>query len=692
MPLAVAGHSPRHIAEQPHISPMTVTTCRTRIMEKTGLNPAPAVACPPGPDRLPSPLVPGRRMSVPAPCRQPTATPTAPRRQPTATHMTHLDPRVDLSISTLHHLYATGRLTPTALIDRLWPALAADDTHHAWIHRLSRAQLAPYLDALDGGSPASRPLYGIPFAIKDNIDLAGVPTTAACPAFAYVPARSAVTVQRLIDAGAIPVGKTNLDQFATGLVGVRSPYGACRNSFDPAYVSGGSSSGSAVVVARGLASFSLGTDTAGSGRVPAAFNNLIGHKPSCGLLSTRGAVPACRSIDAISIFAGTAEDAQRVLAAGAGFDTEDPFSRAARPFGFDFGSASGFRFGVPRARDLEFFGNADYPALFAAAVERLQALGGTAVEFDLQPLLAAARLLYEGPWVAERYAGIRDFFDAHADEMHPVTREITAKSRNWLAADAYAALYRLRALRRIADAMWTDVDCAVTPTAGTHYRIDAVEADPIRLNANLGYYTNFMNLLDYAATAVPAGFTAAGMPFGVTLFAPAHADVPLLRLASKLQRAGVATIGATGAPLPAAAPVAAMPAPSGQVRVAVCGAHLSGLPLNHQLSSRRARLVCATRSAPVYRFYALPGGPPFRPGMVRVADGGAAIELEVWELAATEFGSFVASIPAPLGIGSVELADGTRVPGFVCEAYAVAAATDITAMGGWRAYLATLTS
>ena len=597
---------------------------------------------------------------------------------------------LDLSISSLHRRYRDGDFTPAALIDLLWPALAAEDTHHTWISRLTRDQLALYLDALAGASVASHPLYGVPFAIKDNMDLAGLPTTAGCPAFAYVPERTATTVQRLIDAGAIPLGKTNLDQFATGLVGVRSPYGACRNSFDHDYVSGGSSSGSAVAVARGLASFSLGTDTAGSGRVPAAFNNLIGHKPTCGLLSTVGAVPACRSIDAVSIFAGTAEDAQRVLAVAAGFDAADPFSRRALPYGFDFGGAARFRFGVPRARDLAFFGNADYERLFGAAVERMQALGGTAIEFDLQPFLEAARLLYEGPWVAERYAGIRAFFDAHAAEMHPVTREITAKSRDWSAADAYAALYRLKALKRITDAMWADVDCAITPTAGTHYRIDAVEADPIRLNATLGYYTNFMNLLDYAATAVPAGFVPGGLPFGVTLFAPAHQDVPLLGLASRMQRAAVATIGATGVPLPAAEPVAVGPAPSGQVRVAVCGAHMSGLPLNPQLTSRGARLVGAAASAPVYRFYALPGGPPMRPGMVRVAQGGAAIDLEIWELPATEFGGFVAGIPAPLGIGMVDLADGSRVQGFVCEAYAVAQATDITALRSWRAYLASL--
>jgi allophanate hydrolase len=594
---------------------------------------------------------------------------------------------LDLTLTTLRSRYASGDLAPTGLVEALLPALEADDARHVWITRLDREALLTYAQALEGRDPATLPLYGVPFAIKDNIDLAGVPTTAACPAYAYTPDRSAFVVQRLVDAGAIPVGKTNLDQFATGLVGARSPFGACGNSFDPAYVSGGSSSGSAVSVAMGLASFSLGTDTAGSGRVPAAFNNLVGHKPSLGRLSATGVIPACRSLDTISIFALTAADARDVLAVASAFDAADPFSRAAEPCGFDFGAKS-FRFGVPRAVDLQFFGNADYAALFDAAIGRLEALGGTRVEIDLQPFLEAARLLYEGPWVAERYAAIRPFFDAQPEALHPVTREIVGRSRQWLAADAYDALYRLRTLKRHADAAWADVDCIVTPTAGTHYRIDEVEADPIRLNGNLGYYTNFMNLLDYAATAVPTGFVPSGMPFGVTLFAPAHRDVPLLGLAGRLQDLCVQTLGATGLPRPASRPVAPSASVSGLVRVAVCGAHLSGLPLNPQLTSRGARLVAAVKSAPVYRFYALPGGPPHRPGMVRVAEGGGAVAMEIWELPAREFGSFVAGIPAPLGIGTVLLEDGTSVLGFVCEAIAAEGARDITALGDWRAFLA----
>lgn len=593
---------------------------------------------------------------------------------------------MDLSITNLRQRYLKGETTPLAVIEEIAKA-TSDDPNRIWIHRLPLEGLRGYAKALEGKDRAGLPLYGIPFAIKDNIDLVGVPTTAACPEFAYTPGKSAVVVQRLIDAGAIPVGKANLDQFATGLVGARSPYGACRNSFNPEYVSGGSSSGSAVSVAKGYASFSLGTDTAGSGRVPASFNNLVGHKPTCGLLSATGMVPACRSLDTISIFALTAEDAQRVLAAAAAFDAADPFSRKAQPYGFDFSSAPRFRFGVPRSTDLEFFGNKEGERLFRDTIETLRRFGGEPVEIDLQPFLEAARLLYGGPWVAERYAAIREFFDAKPEALFPVTREIVAASAKWLAADAYSALYRLKELKRIADQAWERVDCILTPTTPRHYRISEVEAEPVKLNSNLGYYTNFMNLLDYAATAVPVGFQSDGLPWGVTLFAPAFQDEPLLRLGAKLQRARVQTAGATNLPLPPAGSAGPALAVSGQVRVAVCGAHMSGLPLNAQLTGRGGRLVAVVKSAQAYKLYALPGGPPHRPGMMR-AEGGAAIEMEIWELPAREFGSFVAGIPGPLGIGTVELADGSKVQGFVCEAHAAATATDITAYGGWRAWLA----
>ncbi len=602
---------------------------------------------------------------------------------------------LSFEIASLRAAYAAG--TPVRAVIAEAMRRCTSDTNHAFIHRLTDAEIEPYVAHLDGIAPDSLPLYGVPFAIKDNIDLAHIPTTAGCPEFAYTATESAFLVQQLIAAGAVPLGKANLDQFATGLNGTRSPYGACRNAFNPDFVSGGSSSGSAVSVAKGWVSFSLGTDTAGSGRVPASFNNLIGLKPTIGLLSATGVVPACRSVDTVSIFALTAADAQAVLAVAAVPDEADAFSRAAKPFGVDF-SAGPFRFGVPRPQDLNFFGNDAAVELFAQSIERLHALGGTAVEIDLTPFLEAARLLYEGPWVAERYVAIKDFIDAQPEAVFPPVRTIIEGGKTKTAADAFAASYKLKALKRVCDAVWKDIDCLLTPTAGTIYRIADMQADPIRLNSNLGHYTNFMNLLDYAAVAVPAGFQASGdaqgLPWGVTLAAPAFKDVPLLRLADRFHRAQAAlSLGATPAPLADTPAINSTDLPKGSntagtVKVAVCGAHLSGLPLNWQLAQRGARLLGAVQSAPEYQFYALAGGPVQRPGMVRVNEGGAAIHMEVWELPAEHFGSFVDGIPAPLGIGKVKLADGSWVSGFVCEAIGVEGGAEITELGSWREWLA----
>lgn len=563
------------------------------------------------------------------------------------------------------------------------------DDGNIWIARVPDEQVIAEAKRLASLDPADLPLFGIPFAVKDNIDVAGMPTTAGCPEFAYTPDASSPVVDRLIAAGAILMGKTNLDQFAAGLVGTRSPHGACSNAFDPAYVSGGSSSGSAVSVARGLVSFSLGTDTAGSGRVPAAFNNIVGLKPSRGLLSARGVVPACRTLDCISIFANCVADAQSVLEVAAGFDEKDPYS--CDETGVSKGAAintEGARIGVPKAENLEFFGDAAAEKLFHAAVSRAKGLGARIVEVDLAPFLEAARLLYEGPWVAERYVAIREFFDAHPDAVHPVTREIIGGGVKPTAAEAFAAEYRMQALRRAVEPVWQDIDVMMTPTAGTIYTIAELDADPIQLNSNLGYYTNYMNLLDLCGTAVPAGFLDNGLPFGVTFVAPAFRDRAILPLADAMHRAAETGMGAARAPLPEDGPDAADIGDDMMLLVA-CGAHMSGLPLNHQLTERDATLMRTTKSAPNYRFYALEAFEPPRPGMIRTETDGVAIDVEVWAIPQAKFGSFMAGIPSPLGIGTVELEDGSLVKGFICEAYAAEGALDISDLGSWRGYLAT---
>jgi allophanate hydrolase len=587
-----------------------------------------------------------------------------------------------LAITPLLEAYRAHRVSPVELMEQVLERIAAAPERHVWIERLPREQVLEHARACMQ-RPTELPLYGVPFAIKDNIDLAGVATTAACPEFKYVPQESAHVVQRLLAAGAIPLGKTNLDQFATGLVGTRSPYGACRNSFAADYIAGGSSSGSAVAVATGLVSFALGTDTAGSGRVPAAFNNILGLKPSRGLLSTRGVVPACRSLDCVSIFALTAADARSVLHVAQGYDAADPYSRVVAAAAWH-GSLPGLRVAVPPKAQLEFCGDAQYARAFAATCATLTELGAQLVEVDCSCLFTAGRLLYEGPWVAERYAAVGEFIAAHPQAVLPVTAQIILAGQGASAADCFRAQYQLQSLQRAAEVIWQRAPVLLLPTAATHYTQAAIQAQPLVLNAQLGRYTSFVNLLDLAAVAVPAGFTAAGLPFGVTLIAPHGSDETLLELGATLHAARSATLGATGLPLPPAPPAAV---PAGYVSVAVCGAHLSGLPLNHQLLQRGAVLVRATQTAAAYRFFALPGGPPQRPGLIRVREGGAAIGVEIWALPQEAFGGFVAGIPAPLGIGKLELADGSWCSGFLCEGWAVEQARDITALGNWRDYL-----
>lgn len=594
----------------------------------------------------------------------------------------------DLRLCTLRNAYREGRATPRQLIAELRDKAAAlNPDYHLFIHLLSMAELEPYLAALDGQSPERLPLYGIPFAIKDNIDLAGIPTTAACPAFAYTPDASATLVQRLVELGAVPLGKTNLDQFATGLNGTRSPYGECRNSVLPEYPSGGSSAGSSLAVALGVASFALGTDTAGSGRVPAALNNLVGLKPSKGLLSNHGLVPACRTLDCITFFSATAAEASELLALSARHDPQDAYSRC-NPAWNDagaFGTPRPFRFGVPHSTELEFFGCPEGPALFAQAIEQLRGIGGTPVGIDFAPFLEAARLLYEGPWVAERYSVAGELIERDPQAVLPVIRAVLEKAPSASAVELFRAQYRLQELKAQCDAIMADLDCVLTPTLGRPVTLAELHAEPVLRNSQLGYYTNFMNLLDYAAVAVPSAFMTHGLPWGLTLFGRAFTDQYLLGLGDALQRH-------TALPL-AGGNAIVHPAPSAcarndRARLVVCGAHLDGLALNGQLRQRGARLLEATRSAPVYKLYALAGGPPLRPGMLRVAEGGVAIEVEVWELPSAELGSLLTGIPAPLGLGKVELADGRWETGFICDAWGLAGAEDISRFGGWRAWLA----
>ena len=520
------------------------------------------------------------------------------------------------------------------------------------------------------------PLAGKTFAVKDNFDVAGMTTTAGCPAYSYQAKETASVVRRLQEAGALLIGKTNMDQFATGLVGTRTPYGACSSVFDPRYISGGSSAGSAVAVAKKLVDFSLGTDTAGSGRVPAAFNGLIGLKPTRGLLSTHGVVPACRSLDCVSIFAGNCAEAHEIWRVARGWDSADSFSREPRA---GEGAApwlySDFRFGVPSPDQLEFFGDGQTKQLYWDAVETLQKIGGEKIEIDFTPFRRAAALLYGGAWVAERLAAIKDFFADHAAEMDPVVRGIIGGAAKQSAVDAYEGEYRLRELCLEAEKQWCEMDVLVLPTTGTIYTHEQIAADPVKLNTNLGYYTNFVNLMDLAAVAVPAGFRSDGLPFGISFISPAFSDEALLALAHRY-------LGGT---------TRLVEKCPGCVEVAVVGAHLSGELLNSQLTARGARLQKICRTATDYRLYALAGTVPPKPGLIRDRNfRGPGIEVEVWAMPEGRFGGFVAAIPPPLRIGAVTLDNGAAVECFLCEPDALSGAKEITHFGGWRAYQASI--
>ena len=539
--------------------------------------------------------------------------------------------------------------------------------------------------ALDAAGPAGKPLYGVPFAVKDNIDVAGLPTTAACPAFAYRPARSSFVVERLERAGAIPVGKTNMDQFATGLVGVRSPYGVPRNALRADLIPGGSSAGSATAVGAGLVPFSLGSDTAGSGRVPAAFNGVVGLKPTLGRLSASGLVPACRTLDTISIFALGVADAFAAFEAAAGFDPADAYSKPS-PAPRLLAPPPRFIVGAPRPAQRRFFGDDEAERAYAADLDKLADLGAKIVEFDFEPFAAVARLLYEGPWVAERYAATKVLIEGNPGALHPVTRAIIEGALKHDAVACFEAAYRLQDLRRATAAAWDGFDVMALPTVPRFYTRAEVEAEPFQANSDLGTYTNFVNLLDLCAVAFPSGLRRDGLPSSLTLIAPAGADGLIAGIAARAHAACGAPMGATRRAPP---PAPAIEAASDGVEIAVVGAHLSGLPLNRELKALQATFVREALTAPDYRLYALPNTVPPKPGLLRVGAGeGGKIAVEVWSLERAAFGAFVAAIPPPLGIGTLRFDDGTSAKGFLVEAEAVKGAEDVSRFGGWRAHLA----
>ena len=588
-----------------------------------------------------------------------------------------------LTIDTLLAAYRAGSLRPATVVEAVLERIEAYASKDpaVWICLPARAELLARAAELESRDQKHLPLYGIPFAVKDNIDVAGLPTTAGCPDFAYTPQTSATVVARLEEAGAIMIGKTNLDQFATGLVGMRSPYGQPHCVFDSRYVSGGSSSGSAVAVAAGLVSFSLGTDTAGSGRVPASANNIVGLKPSRGVLSTQGVVPACLSLDCVSVFATTVDEALQVEAAAMALDPQAPYSRVMQPYALPKGA---FRFGVLAEADRSFDGDREKAALYAQAIQRCQAMGGTAVELDYAPLRETAELLYNGPFVAERLAAIEPFYDAHHDAMDPAVAGIIGGARRYSASDVFRAVYRQHSLRQVAAQMWEQFDVMLLPTMPRLVSKEEVRADPVGANSLHGVYTNFVNLLDMSACAVPSGFRTDGLPFGVTFIAPAFADHDLGVLAGRYH--ALAEVGSGLAKVAVSAPAEGIG--TGKVLLAVVGAHLKGLPLHYQLEQERAVLWRTTRTAGDYRLFALPGAVPPKPGMFRQPGfDGQGLEVEVYELSAAGFGRFVAQVPQPMAIGRITLEDGQEVSGFLCAEAQARKGQDITDFGGWKAWL-----
>lgn len=566
-----------------------------------------------------------------------------------------------LTIEVLLSGYRKGLFTPEEVIRVIIQRAEQTSEKHIWILPPVYERISPYLENLQGLNPADYPLWGIPFAVKDNIEVSGWPITAACPDYAYTAERHAGVVERLVAAGAVPVGKSNLDQFATGLVGTRSPYGDTHNALRPELISGGSSSGSAAAVALGQAAFALGTDTAGSGRVPAALNGLIGYKPAVGAWPSRGVVPACRSIDCVTAFTNTLEDAASVDRQVRGRMEGDPYSfdRPLAP------AALPDRFLLP-AEPLTFYGpfENEYRAAWERSKQMIEQTGIPVVEVDIAMLREAAALLYEGPLVAERWSDLQPFIENHPGAALPVTETVlrTGEQASFTAAALFRSQHRLAEIRRSTENLLQNA-VLVLPTAGGTWTREQVAADPIATNSQMGLYTNHCNLLDLSALAIPAGEAAERLPFGITLFALPAEEANLSAAATLIETE------------------------VDRITVAVCGLHMRGMPLEPQMIGLGASFIETIQTAPAYKLYRLPTTPS-KPGLIRVTEGGSAVEVELWSMPVASFGQFTASIPAPLGIGKIEMQDGRILSGFVCEAYAAQNGIDISQHGGWRNALA----
>jgi allophanate hydrolase len=591
-------------------------------------------------------------------------------------------------IASLHTAYRDG-LNPVDVVEEVFRRLAEIDDPGIFLHVIDKETILQAARTLGPFDPVTKPLWGLPFAIKDNIDATGMPTTAACPDFAYTPKKDAFVVSLLRQAGALLIGKTNLDQFATGLVGIRTPYPAPRNVINPVIVPGGSSSGSAIAVAAGIVSFSLGTDTAGSGRVPAALNGIVGLKPTLGLISNSGVVPACRTLDTVSIFATTVADAHRVHQCAAVYDPEDSFARAGGVAELSSGSAH-FRVGVPSLETREFFGDETQSSSFQDSLDGLRAMGAEIVDLDFAPFYEVAALLYDGSWVAERYSVVEDLLRDRPDSLHPVFKRVVKQAETHSSADVFRGIYRLQDLKRKTAAKMAGLDMLCVPSIPTFYTLDDLEADPIGPNSRLGTYTNFVNLLDLCGIAVPVTPREDGLPGSVTLLAAAGRDAQIAAVAAELHQKCSPPVGGTYWTLPAQTLPSGLAA-SDEMEIAAAGAHMSGLPLNYQLTDLGGRFLRSAKTSTDYKLFRLPGGPPDRPGLVSGASG-ASIDLEIWALPVSRVGEFLNAIPAPLGIGTITLDTDETVKGFICEASGVTEAEDITSFGGWRGYLNSLST